>query len=259
MLNVLYRRFGITEFSDSLQRYDQLLAANPQNTPLLRVFRRIADYNNSIVQPSDFNAVTDQYDIITVPALYADRMGLPVNYPSMLTDAANRGDYMLTHALLATIWLQDNNCEVSLPDNFTEYLYQSNAALAGNGVVITDIQLEAAAFLYEAGQGNLVNPAFVQRLIVIQNDDGGWAGSLDTPYSSDGHTSVLGLMVLLHLEFPAFSYAPMLAPPPSNNGIFLNLFSILSITVWLLCLNYSRKRIMQFCYEKKSFCNSAMP
>jgi hypothetical protein len=182
MLNVLYRRFGITEFSDSLQRYDQLLAANPD--PIKRVFRRIADYNNSIVQPDDFNAVTDEYDVITVPALYSDRMSLPVNYPSMLTDAANRGGYLLTHVLLATIWLQDNNCEVSLPDNFTESLYQANAELAGNGVVITDLQMEAAAFLYMAGQGNLVSPAFVQRLIVIQNDDGGWAGSLDTPYTS---------------------------------------------------------------------------
>jgi hypothetical protein len=256
MLNVLYRRFGITEFSDSLQRYDQLLAANPE--PIKRIFRRIADYNNS-VQPSDFNSVTDEYDVLTVPALYSDHMALPPDYPSMLTDAADRGGYLLTHVLLATIWLQDNNCEVSLPDNFTESLYQANAALAGNGVVITDLQMEAAAFLYMGGQGNLVNPAFVQRLIVIQNDDGGWAVSLDTPYTSDSHTSVLGLIVLLHLEFPASSYAPMLAPPPSNNGIFLNLFSILSITVWLLCLNYSRKRIMQFCYEKKSFCNSAMP
>jgi hypothetical protein len=122
---------------------------------------------------------------------------------------------LLTHALLATIWLQDNNCEVSLPDNFTEYLYQSNAALAGNGVVITDIQLEAAAFLYEAGQGNLVNPAFVQNVIAAQLTDGGWSVTQDTPGNMDWHPSVLALMILLHVEYPAASYPPMLASAPS--------------------------------------------
>jgi hypothetical protein len=256
MLNVLYRRFGITEFSDSLQRYDQLLAANPE--PIKRIFRRIADYNNSIVQPSDFNSVTDEYDVLTVPALFSDRMGLPPDYPSMLIDAADRGGYLLTHVLLATIWLQDNNCEVPLPDNFVESLYQANAALAGNGAVITDLQIEAAAFLYMAGQGNLVSSAFVQRLIVIQNDDGGWSGSLDTPYTSAWHSSVLGLMVLLHVEFPAASYAPMLAPPPSSNSVGLNPNSVIFIIVWFLCLNYSRKQITQSCSEKKSFYNLAM-
>jgi hypothetical protein len=187
MLNVIYRQFGITEFTDSLQRYDQLLAANPD--PMSRIFRRIADYNNSAVQPDDFNSVTDQLDRITVPALYSDRRTLPDDYLSQLIEAMdsgilyaqqstkNSGCYLLTHALLATIWLQNNNCNLQLPEDFTSTLYQANAALIGDGSQVNDIQLEAAAFLYEAGQGNLVNPTFVQNVIAAQFTDGGWSAT----------------------------------------------------------------------------------
>jgi hypothetical protein len=225
MLNVIYRQFGITEFSDSLQRYDQLLAANPD--PMSRIFRRIADYNNSAVQPDDFNSVTDQLDRITVPALYSDRRTLPDDYLSQLIEAMdsgilyaqqstkNSGCYLLTHALLATIWLQNNNCNLQLPEDFTSTLYQANAALIGDGSQVNDIQLEAAAFLYEAGQGNLVNPTFVQNVIAAQFTDGGWSATQDTPSNTDWHPSVLALMILLHIEYPAASYPPMLASAPS--------------------------------------------
>ncbi len=225
MLNVIYRQFGITEFNDSLQRYDQLLASNPD--PISRIFRRIADYNNSVVQPEDFNSVTDQLDRITVPALYSDRRTLPDDYLFQLTEATdsgilsaqqstkNSGCYLLTHALLATIWLQNNNCSLQLPEDFTSTLYQANAALIGDGSQVNDIQLEAAAFLYQAGQGNLVNPTFVQNVIAAQFTDGGWSATQDTPSNTDWHPSVLALMILLHVEYPAASYPPMIAPAPS--------------------------------------------
>jgi hypothetical protein len=225
MLNVIYRQFGITEFNDSLQRYDQLLASNPD--PMSRIFRRIADYNNTAVQPEDFNSVTDQLDRITVPALYSDRMTLPDDYLSQLIEAMdsgilyaqqstkNSGCYLLTHALLATIWLQNNNCSLQLPEDFTSTLYQANAALIGDGSQVNDIQLEAAAFLYQAGQGNLVNPTFVQNVIAAQFTDGGWSATQDTPGNTDWHPSVLALMILLHSEYPAASYPPMLASAPS--------------------------------------------
>ncbi len=224
MINVLYRQFNITEFNDSLQRYDQVLAANPE--PINRIFRRIADYNTSAVQLEDFNSVTDQLDRITVPALYSDRMALPDNYLSQLTDAMdsgaiyaqnriNSGCYLLTHVLLATIWMQNNHCSLQLPEDFTNALYQDNAALIGDGSYVDDIQLEAAAFLYQAGQGNMVSDAFVQNVIAAQFTDGGWAISQDTPGNTNWHPSVLALMILLYVEYPAASYPPMVAPAPS--------------------------------------------
>jgi hypothetical protein len=228
MLNVIYRQFGIVEFNNSLQRYDQLIASNPD--PLLRIFRRIADYNNSAVKHEDFNSVSDQLDRLTVPALYSDRRELPDDYPSRLTEAMdsgfiyaehsiNSGSYLLTHVLLATIWLQNNQCTIQLPKDFTSTLYQENARLIGDGLQVDDIELEAAAFLYQAGQGNFVNPVFmqifVQNIIAAQFTDGGWSASQDTPSNTSWHPSVLALMILLFVEYPSQSYPPMIAPAPS--------------------------------------------
>ena len=209
LLDVLYRRFGITEFADSLQRYDQLLTYNPENAPLLRIFRRIADYY-SPVEPMDFYAVTADVDKITVPALYSDRLSPSEDYVSKLGNAANSGGYLLTHALLATIWLQDNHCD--MPNVFTDSLYYANARLVGNDSVVNDLEIEAAAFLYAAGQGKLVDDAFVQRVVAVQNGDGGWLRSSDSPENSYWHSTVLGLMLLLHAENSSDSYPPMLAP-----------------------------------------------
>jgi hypothetical protein len=211
-INILYRQFGIPEFKDSLQTFDEV--SGYQNNPNLRLLRRIANYSNP-VEPADFKAISNQLDALTIPALYCDRFALPDNYLSLLTDALNSGNgYLLTHALLAIIWLHENNCTLQMPDNFEESLYQANAALIGNGSVITDLEVEAAAFLYESGQGTLVNDAFIQRVIATQNYDGGWSESGNTTEGSYWHTSVLGLMILLHTEFPASSYPPMIAPPP---------------------------------------------
>lgn len=211
MLDVIYRRFGIAEFADALQLYDQELAENPEQAPLLRVFRRIADPDNQL-QDRDLAVVSEDTDRITVPALYCDRVGLPNDYDALVERAVGLGGYMLPHVLLACIWIQENGCEVPMPDGFVENLYLANAALIGDDPVVDDLELEVAAFLYLAGQGGLVNNAFVERVIAVQNDDGGWLGSSDFPGDSYWHASVLGLLLLLHVAYPADSYPPVLAP-----------------------------------------------
>jgi hypothetical protein len=212
MLNVIYRQFGIQEFKDTLQRYDEILSSCPHS--IMKLYRRIADYNNT-VDETDFKAIVEQVDIITIPALYADQRNPPSNYPIVLMDAKDSGGYMMTHALLATIWLQENNYNISLPDNFIETLYYDTAALTESDLPVTDVALEAAAFLYETGQGNLVYPDFAENVIATQNPDGGWSLSSDTPSGSNWHPTILALMMLLHVAHPATSHPPMLAPPPN--------------------------------------------
>ena len=211
LLDVVYRRFGIAEFADALQRYDQILAVRPDQAPVMRVFRRIADYDNPL-QAEDLLEVSEDIDLVTVPALYCDRLGLPDNYPSMLDRATSLGSYLLTHALLACIWIEENGCEVPMPDGFIGDVYRANAALIGDDAVVADLELEAAAFLCLAGQGVLVDYAFVERVVAVQNGDGGWLPSSDTPGESHWHATVLGLLLLLHVEYPFDSYPPMLAP-----------------------------------------------
>jgi hypothetical protein len=165
-----------------------------------------------MLQAGDLMAVDAETDRVTVPALYCD--GLDADYFTLLTQAANGKDYTLTHALLATIWIQENHYQLPLPRSFIERMYQDTAELIGNDPVITDLELEAATFLYMAGQGSMVNSVFIQNVIDAQNVDGGWRLSNNMSMDSNWHTSVLGLLLLLHIQNPAEWYPPMLAPAP---------------------------------------------
>ena len=78
-----------------------------------------------------------------------------------------------------------------------------------------DLTLEAAAFLYLAGQDHKVDPTFVNRVIASQNDDGGWGEDPNGQSGSYWHSTILGLMLLLHKQFPADAYPPVLATMPT--------------------------------------------
>jgi hypothetical protein len=212
-LDVMYRRFGVTEFAYAAQRYDQILDER-SNIRLFNVFRRIIHHDNQL-QPYDMQAVVEAIDLITVPALYCNRpdQPLPENYPLMLDQAAKLGGYNLTHVVLALIWIQDNGCEVPLPAGFIDQIYLDNSALINDGTVIDELKIEAAAFLYLAGQGELVDDSFIERVIEVQNTDGGWLRFSDVQDGSNWHTTISALLLLLHVKYPADSYPPVLAPP----------------------------------------------
>ena len=80
-------------------------------------------------------------------------------------------------------------------------------------MVVNDLTLEAAAFLYLAGQGERINPSFVNRVLASQNNDGGWEKDPNGQDGSYWHSTILGLLFLLHIEAPAESYPPVLATP----------------------------------------------
>jgi hypothetical protein len=216
MLDVMYRRFGIASFADARQRYDEVILELPtQQVPMLRLYRRIVDYENPLVL-DDLNAVTVDLDFITVPALYCDRLGLSREYSAIVEEAVRLGGYLRTHVLLASIWWQDNGRQVVLPEGFIEDMYRENATLIGDDEVIDDLELEAAAFLYMAGQGELVEESFIERAIAQQSDDGGWRTVSNVPGESDWHTTTAALLLLLHVGCPVDRYPPMLAPPITN-------------------------------------------
>ncbi len=206
-LDVMHRRFGIEEFANSLQRFDQLLWFSDQPS-VTRMFRRIADYNNP-AYAEDLKRVKNHLDRITLPALYCDRVDLPADYLTVLEEGVNRGGYPLTHVLLAWIWIQENGCELELPDGFIEDMYRANAALINSDSSVTDLELEAAAFLCLAGRGELIDDSFIEQVIASQEIDGGWESS------ERWHSTILGLLFLLHVEFPSDTYPPVLAPSPA--------------------------------------------
>lgn len=204
-LNILHRRFGIEEFADALERYDEVLTERPDEAPLLRVFRRIGDADNTM-DPDDWDHVKTPRDRLLVSALYCDRLGLPASFPEVLRKAASAGGYSLTHALLTWIWVRENSCELTLPDGFVDKMFGSVAAIIdADPAIINDLKLEAAAFLCMARQSRLVDLEFVRRVIAIQNEDGGWGRpdeGAGNPDESSWHSTILALMVLLHIQFP---------------------------------------------------------
>ncbi|MGD2066556.1 MAG: hypothetical protein PVI43_05240 [Candidatus Bathyarchaeota archaeon] len=204
-LDVMHRRFEIDEFTNALQNFDQLMIWSPEKS-YVDLFRRMADYGARI-NSVELGKVTNELDLITLPALYCDRLDLPANYSTLLVDGASEGGYKLTHVLLAWIWLQENGGEVELPEGFIEDMYLANAALINTDSTITDVEMEAAAFLCLAGQSELVDESFINVVIAAQESDGGWGGT-----SKRWHTTILGLLYLLHMEFPSDSYPPVLAP-----------------------------------------------
>jgi hypothetical protein len=206
-LDVIYRSFEIQEFANSSQRYDDILSQLPGEQLQLQAFRRIVDYNNSI-QKRDLDRFVG-IDQILVPALYCDRFGLTDDYVSSLEENMGFSGYELTHVLLAVVWIKENGCQIPLSDSVVKNLYHLNAALIDRNYIVEDLELEAAVFLYLAGQGDLVKPDFIEKVILAQNQDGGWSIS-GNDQNSDWHPTILGLLLLLHANSPLESFSPVL-------------------------------------------------
>jgi hypothetical protein len=205
-MDLIHRRFRVPQFADALKRYDEVTAERPKEAALLRVLRRAGDAANPL-RPDDWDHVQIHTDQILVSALYCDRLGLPPAFADALGKGVRAGGYHATHALLAWIFVQDNRCKLVVPDGFVEEMYRAVAAiLEDDPNVVNDLKLEAAAFLCLARQGRRVDPRFVQHVVAIQQADGGW-GRLDNadaaePNESSWHSSILALLLLLHVAFP---------------------------------------------------------
>jgi hypothetical protein len=205
-MSMMHRLFGVPEFADALQRYDEVVAERPNEAPVLRVLRRLNDANNPL-RPDDWDYVKIHTDQILTTALYCDRLGFPPSYAEVLERGVKAGGYHATHVLLAWVWLQDNRCKLVVRDGFVEDMYRAVAAiLEDRPTIVNDLKLEAAAFLCMARQGKRVDARFVRHVVSIQRADGGW-GKLDTPNpdnpdESSWHSTILALLLLLHVKFP---------------------------------------------------------
>jgi hypothetical protein len=204
-MSLMHRRFGIPELADASKRYDEVLEEHPDRAPVLRVFRRMFDADNPIAL-EDWERVTIPTDRLLVSALYCDRLGLPESFAEALGRAVGQGRYAATHALLAWIWVQENRCALALPDGFLDKMFGAVAAIIDEDpTTVNDLKLEAAAFLCLARQSARVDLGFVRRVVAFRNPDGGWGVPTEgagQPDESSWHSTILALMILLHVRFP---------------------------------------------------------
>jgi hypothetical protein len=205
-MGVLHRRCGVQEFANARELYDEVLPKHPDRAPVLRVFRRMFDAHNPI-RLEDWEHVTIPTDRLLVSALYSDRLGLPESFADALARAVSQGRYAATHALLAWVWIEENRCPLAVPAGFFEEMCRTVAQIIDEDPTsVNDIKLEAAAFLCLARQAHRVDLGFVRRVIAFRNDDGGWGRPVEGaghPDESSWHSTILALMILLHVKFPA--------------------------------------------------------
>jgi hypothetical protein len=205
-MGLIHRRFGVKEFANALALYDEELPKHPDRAPVLRVFRRMFDANNPI-QLEDWQHVTIPTDRLLVSALYCDRLGLPESFAEALTRAVSQGGYAAAHALLTWVWVQENRCALATPAGFVEDMYRAVARIIDEDPTsVNDLKLEAGAFLCLAHQVHRVDLGFVRRVIAVRNEDGGWGKPVEgagNPTGSSWHSTILALMILVHVRFPA--------------------------------------------------------
>jgi hypothetical protein len=166
----------------------------------LRAWRRSFDPLYQI-SDADFSALSG-FDAVTFSSVYCHQFPLVDGRIQAIGNLASLGNYDTTHALLALVWAIDNDCEIPpaydpqlLADTVVD-VYQ--IAENGGSAVLTDLRIEAMAFLAAAGRHDLIQSSWVDEVLDAQLPGGGWKALPSNAGASD-HTTGLALWLLLQL------------------------------------------------------------
>lgn len=209
LADVTARRFGVAALSQLWAAYQKALRATPSLE--LRVYARVGDAAVRVT-PAELRML-NQFDAFTAPALYCREHPLPADYADTLTRALREGQYSVTHVLMALFWLRERSCAQPVSDAlFDETLAATASLIDADHAQITDLELEAAAFLAHVGEARQIAPGFLDGVIASQLPGGGWSAGhpMDAP---SGHSSGLGLLYLHELLFPGRT-TPTINPLP---------------------------------------------
>jgi hypothetical protein len=206
LFGYMRRRFGLVATLASGRPADDI-SAEVQRPEVLEIYRRIEDPMAS-VDKRRIAALPTAIDRITASALHCDRIQLPDDWIDILRKAAIAGGYALTHSALAAEWTVENGCrsradlESLRADQIVWLMTLINKRHEphGQSEATTDVWIEAVAMLYYLGAGDMVRREWLEEIVLLQNDDGGWSRS-PSDGRSDPHATALALWVLLeHLE-----------------------------------------------------------
>ena len=140
-------------------------------------------------------------DTFTVQALWADKLKLTPRYLDIIDTLATKGDYELTHAYLALIWLKENKHFLIKTSQFfsLETKFETRILSILNnrfGNYWCDIHSEALALLlYNKIDINKIKPLWIAQLLEAQQPDGGWWQSARNQKTLS-HTVVLSVWAL---------------------------------------------------------------
>jgi len=132
----------------------------------------------------------------------------PIDKKKMIKDLyaeADKGDYALTHALLSLQWMKENNC--FKPDEVVqleEYIVGKQVELLNDHQEMNDLTIEAIAFLLYCNYHNLVKASWLDKIIMLQQEDGGWKWN-SSELNTATHPSILALWALLEWREPGMN------------------------------------------------------
>ena len=151
-------------------------------------------------------------DSLTMAALHCRDHGVPNEYGARLLSEAEAGRYQATHALLSYMWLLNNGCDADVsPDQRARILESVRAIIASELENSYDLKIEATAFLLSAGQEKLIPADWIDLMLDLQNDDGGWTAAPWWPGGmSVPHTSMSALWALLAVRDAETNFTSML-------------------------------------------------
>ena len=123
-----------------------------------------------------------------------------------------------THQLLALILYRKRGEDSPLVNNLINHLCEGIASEANWDIRVTDLYLQRIAFLLAAGRPDLVKRRWVERILVGQEEDGGWRESwhgwgpglfafkMNDQWPTD-HATVQGMWIvyMLRYRFPEWA------------------------------------------------------
>ncbi|MGH0033771.1 MAG: hypothetical protein ACQGVK_01945 [Myxococcota bacterium] len=207
LFGYMHRRFGLEAWNASGAALHEvpLDQARPE---MAAVFRRLVDPSAGI-SAARIAALPAVIDRITATGLHCDRIGLPRDWVSVLSEASRLGGYALTHAAVAGEWSVENGCiprteigplQAVQIDRLTD-LASDAKPLDRDAPGSLDRWVEALVTLHYLGAGERVPAHWVKALVAAQRSDGGWPNR-PRAATSDPHTTALALWVLLEATRP---------------------------------------------------------
>ncbi len=164
-----------------------------------RVFLRVADPGVTTAS-ADVEAQTDEVDVLTAPALYCDRFGLPADYADRIERATATGGYELTHAGLADAIAVELGCLTE--DEIAPRSRRQTEALAAlvlEAGPASDLGMEAIAILFFTGRAAAVEPEWISEILAAELPGGGWANTPEPTgdQPANPHATAMAIWALL--------------------------------------------------------------
>ena len=205
-MDLMHRRFEVPQFADALERYDEVLAEGRRR-------RRCCACCGASATPTTRFAPTTGSTCRSTRTECSSRRCIAIGwaYPRRSPKPSPKASERAATTPRTRCWpgsgFRTTAARCRSPRGSSRSCTApSPRILEDRPTLVNDLKLEAAAFLCLARQGARVNPSFVQHVVAIQKADGGW-GKLDNadaadPDGSSWHSSILALLLLLHVSFP---------------------------------------------------------